>query len=89
MVRFAGNAAEADICAREMMVPGVRPDALFMMSDEIVMGAIRQFCARVCIFLKIVPLFASAMALFPDATIPVFLICTTTVPVLAGRQHYA
>jgi len=59
MVRFAGNAAEADICACEMMAPGVRPDALFMMSDEIVMGAypsilrtgvhIPEDCSVICI----------------------------------------
>lgn len=59
MVRFAGNAEEADICAREMMAPGVSPDALFMMSDEIVMGAypailrsgvnIPEDCSVICI----------------------------------------
>ncbi len=39
MIRFAGNADEADLCVREMMVPEDAPDGLFMMSDEIVMGA--------------------------------------------------
>jgi LacI family transcriptional regulator len=39
LARFAGNAAEADDCAREMMTLEIVPDAVFMMSDEIVMGA--------------------------------------------------
>lgn len=59
MVRFAGDAAEADRCVREMMAPEIIPDALFMMSDEIVMGAypailrsgikIPENCSVICI----------------------------------------
>lgn len=59
LVRFAGNAAEADLCVREMMDLDDAPDAVFMMSDEIVMGAypailrsgvnIPRDCSVICI----------------------------------------
>ena len=59
MVRFAGDAAEADLSVREMIALEVIPDALFMMSDEIVMGAypailrsgirIPENCSVICI----------------------------------------
>jgi LacI family transcriptional regulator len=59
LVRFAGNASEADLCVREMMDLDDAPDAVFMMSDEIVMGAypailrsgvnIPRDCSVICI----------------------------------------
>lgn len=59
MIRFAGNAAEADTCIREMMTQHEMPDAVFMMSDEIVMGAypailrlgihVPEKCSVICI----------------------------------------